>query len=50
MSRITRKRREMRSAIILVAPFMIVFAVFFLYPTIKVVLLSFTNAPLIGDG
>lgn len=50
MSRIRRKQREMRSAIILVAPFMIIFAIFFLYPTIKVVMLSFTNAPLIGDG
>ncbi|WP_347919263.1 sugar ABC transporter permease [Paracoccus marcusii] len=50
MSRIRRKQRETRSAIILVAPFMIIFTVFFLYPTIKVVMLSFTNAPLIGDG
>jgi len=50
MSRLRRKQREMRAAIILVLPFMIVFSVFFLYPTIKVVMLSFTNAPLIGDG
>lgn len=30
--------------------FLAVFTIFFLYPTLKVVLLSFTDAPLIGDG
>ncbi|KUP92925.1 carbohydrate ABC transporter permease [Tritonibacter horizontis] len=50
MSIANRRRRELRAAILLIAPFVIVFAVFFLYPTYKVVALSFTNAPLIGEG
>ncbi|MBM3606090.1 MAG: sugar ABC transporter permease [Alphaproteobacteria bacterium] len=50
MSSTRRKSRELRSAIILVLPFMVIFTVFFLYPTVKVVMLSFTNAPLIGEG
>ncbi len=45
-----RERREIRSAILLIAPFLIVFLVFFLYPTLRVVTLSFTDAPLIGSG
>ncbi len=50
MSRKRRERREIRSAILLVAPFLIVFSLFFLYPTARVIALSFTDAPLIGDG
>lgn len=50
MSKSRRKSRETRAAIILVMPFLLIFSVFFLYPTIKVVMLSFTNAPLIGEG
>ncbi|MCA8882848.1 MAG: sugar ABC transporter permease [Rhodobacteraceae bacterium] len=50
MSVAKRHKREVRSAYILVAPFVLVFAVFFLYPAIKVLILSFTNSPLIGDG
>lgn len=34
----------------MIAPFLLVFTVFFLYPTYKVIALSFTDAPLIGDG
>lgn len=34
----------------LIAPFLAIFFLVFLYPTFKVVQLSFTNAPLIGDG
>ncbi|RYH06222.1 carbohydrate ABC transporter permease [Tropicimonas sp. IMCC6043] len=45
-----RRRRELRSAAMLVAPFLFVFTVFFFYPTLKVITLSFTNAPLIGEG
>ena len=48
MSRKRRERREIRSAILLVAPFLIVFSLFFLYPTARVIALSFTDAPLIG--
>ena len=50
MSRKRRERREIRSAILLIAPFLIVFSLFFLYPTARVIALSFTDAPLIGDG
>ena len=32
------------------APFIVIYAIFFVYPTIKMVELSFTNAPLIGPG
>lgn len=50
MSKANRRRRELRGAILMIAPFLFIFTVFFLYPTYKVVALSFTNAPLIGDG
>ena len=43
-------RREITAAYVLVAPFVIAFAVVFVYPTFKMVELSFTNAPLIGSG
>lgn len=39
-----------RDALLLVAPFTILYAIFFLWPTLRVFQLSFTNAPLIGDG
>ena len=32
------------------APFIIIYGVIFIYPTIKMVELSFTDAPLIGEG
>ena len=38
-----------RDALLLVAPFTILYIIFFLYPTARVFQLSFTNAPLIGD-
>ncbi|MDB5560645.1 MAG: sugar transporter permease [Hyphomicrobiales bacterium] len=44
------KRAEMLTAFVLIAPFVLVYAVLFVYPTAKMVQLSFTNAPLIGDG
>lgn len=50
MSQLNRRRRELRAAGLLTAPFVAIFAVFFLYPTYKVVVLSFTDAPLIGKG
>lgn len=43
-------RREITAAYCLVAPFVIAYAVVFVYPTVKMVQLSFTNAPLIGPG
>lgn len=50
MSKLKRRRRELRAAGLLTAPFLFVFTVFFLYPTYKVIALSFTDAPLIGEG
>jgi multiple sugar transport system permease protein len=52
MTRTGRKRnwRMWRDALLLVAPFTLLYTVFFLFPTARVFQLSFTNAPLIGDG
>lgn len=44
------RRNEAFIALILVAPFVAVYGWLFIYPTIQMVNLSFTNAPLIGDG
>jgi multiple sugar transport system permease protein len=44
------KRAETLTALVLIAPFVLVYAVLFVYPTAKMVQLSFTDAPLIGDG
>ncbi|MGN6101038.1 MAG: carbohydrate ABC transporter permease [Devosia sp.] len=44
------KRSELVTAAVLMAPFVIIYGVLFVYPTVKMVQLSFTNAPLIGDG
>lgn len=45
-----RKRRMWRDAFLLVTPFFLLYLVFFLYPTFRVVQLSFTDSPLIGAG
>ena len=45
-----RRWRMWRDALLLVAPFTVLYVIFFLYPTGRVFQLSFTNAPLIGDG
>lgn len=50
MAMIENRSKKNLVALTLVAPFVIVFAVFFFYPTVKMVQLSFTDAPLIGDG
>jgi multiple sugar transport system permease protein len=44
------KRSEIATACVLMAPFVVIYGVLFVYPTIRMVLLSFTNAPLIGPG
>ena len=44
------KRRQGVQAAALVAPFVAAYLVLFIYPTLKLVQLSFTNAPLIGAG
>ena len=47
----TRSRRgEWLPAFVLMAPFVAIYGLLFVYPTIKMVELSFTNAPLIGAG
>ena len=50
MAMTTNTRRKTLIAYSLVAPFVVIFALFFLYPTLKVIQLSFTDAPLIGPG
>jgi len=44
------RRNEYITAAVLMAPFIIIYGLLFLYPTVKMVQLSFTDAPLIGDG
>lgn len=44
------KRSELLTAAVLMAPFLVIYGVLFVYPTIKMVQISFTNAPLIGEG
>ncbi len=45
-----RDRRQTWPALVFTAPFVIAYLVLFIYPTCKMVALSFTNAPLIGAG
>ncbi|MEO6300204.1 MAG: sugar ABC transporter permease [Paracoccaceae bacterium] len=44
------RRSEILVALVLVAPFVLIYGWMFVYPTIQMVRLSFTNAPLIGVG
>jgi multiple sugar transport system permease protein len=44
------RRNEIFAAMVLIAPFVAVYGWMFVYPTIQMVHLSFTNAPLIGAG
>jgi multiple sugar transport system permease protein len=44
------RRTEIMVALVLVAPFVAVYGWLFIYPTFRMVELSFTNAPLIGEG
>ncbi len=44
------RRRQRLQALVLVAPFCLAYLVLFIYPTLKMLQLSFTSAPLIGDG
>lgn len=50
MSLKARQRKSNLIALSLIAPFCITFLIFFAYPTYDVIKLSFTNAPLIGEG
>ena len=44
------KSRDNWVAAAFVAPFVIAYLVLFLYPTVRMVILTFTDAPLIGAG
>ena len=44
------RRSEYLTAAVLMAPFVVVYGVLFVYPTLKMVELAFTDAPLIGPG
>ena len=44
------RRGNPKAALFLVAPFVVAYLVLFIYPTAKMVELSFTNAPLVGGG
>lgn len=44
------KTRDNWIAAAFVAPFVIAYLVLFLYPTVRMVILTFTDAPLIGEG
>jgi multiple sugar transport system permease protein len=44
------RRHELIAAAVLVAPFVMIYGWMFIWPTIQMVRLSFTDAPLIGDG
>jgi multiple sugar transport system permease protein len=44
------RRTEVLTALVLVAPFVAIYAWLFVYPTIQMVRLSLTDAPLIGSG
>ena len=43
-------KKETLVALVLVAPFVAIYGLAFIYPTVKMFLLSFTDAPLIGQG
>jgi multiple sugar transport system permease protein len=44
------RRKDFLIALVLIAPFVAIYALVFVYPTIQMFRLSFTDAPLIGDG
>lgn len=50
MAMIENRRKKSLIALSMVTPFIVVFATFFLYPLIEMIRISFTDAPLIGDG
>jgi multiple sugar transport system permease protein len=48
--RIAKPRSELLPVLVFVTPFVIAYCVLFLYPTLNMIELSFTDAPLIGAG
>ena len=47
---IKNRRAELLTALVLVLPFLLIYSVIFIFPTIQMVWLSFQDAPLIGPG
>ena len=47
---IRNTKRETLAALVLIAPFVAIYGLIFIYPTANMFLLSFQDAPLIGDG
>ncbi|HEY8575406.1 MAG TPA: sugar ABC transporter permease [Devosia sp.] len=47
---IRNQRGEVAVALLLILPFVLTYGVLFLWPTVQMVYLSFTDAPLIGNG
>jgi multiple sugar transport system permease protein len=47
---ITTARKDKAIAFLLIAPFVAIYALVFVYPTIQMFITSFTDAPLIGSG
>src|SRR5690606_41297083 len=50
MAMLRDRNQEYLTALILVGPFILIYGALFVWPTIQMVLLSFTKAPLIGAG
>ena len=44
------RRSQTKTALILITPFLIVYGLLFVYPTLKMIGMTFTDAPLIGAG
>jgi multiple sugar transport system permease protein len=44
------RRKEILVALVLIAPFVAIYALVFVYPTAQMFRISFTDAPLIGEG
>ncbi len=47
---LTNRRKDALTAAVLVTPFIAIYALVFVWPTIQMFGISFTDAPLIGDG
>lgn len=50
MAMIENRKKKSLIALTMVAPFIVVFSTFFLYPMIGMIRMSFTDAPLVGEG
>ncbi len=44
------RRKDILIALVLIAPFLAIYLLVFVYPTIQMFIISFTDAPLIGEG